>query len=520
MTLAKPNRTWCLHALVLIACYALARVSVMSRLDSPIFGWRPTDLGGIALGYYRHGFHLLYPQVLWGADGPGYVEMEFPLVPFVTALLFKIFGFHELLELVVPTISGLGLVWVMYEMGRYFFQRSVGLAAGMLIAVSPTLAMVTDTGLWADPPMVLLATLGVYFIARWIADARLHWFVAGVSCTALAILVKLPALYVGIPIAYLFWTKYGRSSWRAPATWVAATLMLVPAALWYWHAHQLFVNYHNTFGILGAGYSKFGSAALLAHSSFYTKTFARIVLYHLTPLGTLACLYGGYRLVRTPGPNARFLLVFIGSVCVYALVAAGGVWDGHYHYLLPILPPLALTAGVGAIQLLSKLSPLMTRRSHRLRGVAEGLLAVSFLANAAIAKHRFENRDRMFDNWIWERKKQTGLRLKPLTRANSLLIVSDEQMDRLRPAQSMTPPDVFYFSDRRGWYLSLAWLSVERIEHLRSRGASYFVVSAQSIATFKSKHQAIFAYLSATYTKIMDDDAGVAFDLTKPATAS
>ena len=46
-------------------------------------GWREADNASVAMNFYRNDFDLLHPQIYWGGDGPGYVEMEFPLVQFL-----------------------------------------------------------------------------------------------------------------------------------------------------------------------------------------------------------------------------------------------------------------------------------------------------------------------------------------------------------------------------------------------------------------------------------------------------
>src|SRR5262245_17887806 len=102
---------------VLTCLYALARYRLAFLVRAPILGWRPSDLASIALSYFRNGFHFFYPQVFWGGNGPGYVEMEFPLLPFVTALLFKCFGVHEWLCIAVSEMMGLCLVWTIYKFG-------------------------------------------------------------------------------------------------------------------------------------------------------------------------------------------------------------------------------------------------------------------------------------------------------------------------------------------------------------------------------------------------------------------
>jgi hypothetical protein len=502
-----------LHFVLLAFTFLVARHELLARWRSPIFGWRPADGGGIALNYYRNGFKLFYPQVLWGTSGNGYVEMEFPLAPYLTALLFKVFGVHEYVQLIVPFASGFGLVWLTYCWGRRYFGAMVGLVAGLLVAVSPVLIMLTNTGLWADPPMVLFATLGLYALALWTEGGSSRWLWLGVASVALAALLKLTALYIGVPIAYLFWKKYRWSSLRSPLVWLCAVGIFLPSALWYWHAHDLYVEYHNTFGIIGAGYSKFGDSHTFASPAFYGRLLRRVLLYHLTPLFTLAFLLGLYHLLKQ---REKLVLSWLSSIVLYVFVTAHGVDGGHYHYLLPFLPVGALISGYGVMEPLRPLARRIRQRSEWLWR-AEVLAAVLiFVASVVASERRFFSRDREIDSAMWEKKKRTGLALKPLLPADALIIVVDSHMDRLSIEKSMTPPDVFYFSDHRGWYLSTAWVTVARVEELHARGASALVISGQSVEDFKARRQDMVAYLSSRYTRIMDSEDGLAFALDRP----
>jgi len=489
----------------------MARVSVLRHLDAPTFGWRPTDLAGIAINYYRNGFHFAYPQVMWGGAGPGYVEMEFPLQVYVTALLFKVFGLHDWLCLVLPLTWGLGLVWVIYEFGRYLFGEVAGLAAGAIAALSPTLAYITTTGLWPDPPMVFFGTLGVYLVTRWTEERRASQLWLGALSVSLAILLKLTALYLGVPIAYLFIKRYGRVLLKQPATWLTALVVLAPATLWYAHGYRLYVQYGNTFGIIGAGYLKFPNAEMLTDVSLYKRALSRIALYHLTPLGFLAFIYGLYVALRR---KIVIALVLFGSVVLHTFVVWGGVrYLGHIGYLLPIIPACSLLGGLG-VQALSERTRswrvLRARPSARLFALAAAVVLVGL--NALGAAHRFETWDLAFESAVWQQKKTTGLRVHEMTRPGSLIIVVDDQMDTVDQKHSMTPPDVFFFGDRRGWYLSLAWLSIPKIEGMRREGAEYFVVSAQSVEKFEADHTAIYQYLTSHFRQVTDQ-GGLIFAL-------
>jgi hypothetical protein len=501
------------HAVLLVLAYALARHDLVNHLASPVVGWRPSDLASIALNYARNGFHLFHPQISWGGAGPGYVEMEFPLVPFLTGVLFKLFGVHEVLCIVLPLACGLGLVWGTYQIASRLFDARAGLAAGAVVAVAPSLVFLTTTGLYPDPPMVLCGTLGLYLLLRWVDEGRRRDWALGVAGISLAILLKLTALYLGIPVLYLFVRRYGAFWWRQRMTWLAAAAMLLPPAVWYWHAYRLYLQTGNTFGILAAGYSKFATRELLLDPHFHVRNLFRTIAYHVGFLGAAGFVYGCVRAWRA---RRGLPLVWLAAVVVHSLVVANGVKAGHYQYLLPVLPAAATLAGAGLAAFTARLITAFRGPRERLAyGLVTGAFVTLFAASAAASEHLFTTRDRATELEEWQQKKVTGLRVKRLTPPGSRLIVVDTAMDLERPETAMAPPDVFYFSDRSGWYQSMAWLTAATIEHLRASGAGYLVVSGQSVGDFRRTRVALAAQLSRTYTKLMDDDDGIVFALTK-----
>jgi hypothetical protein len=335
-----------------------------------------------------------------------------------------------------------------------------------------------------------------------------------VAAFALAILCKLTALYVGIPMLYLLHRKFGSGWWKKATTWLAGVAILLPPAVWYWYAFQLSQRYGNSFGILSRGYSKFGTVPLLTSSPFYLWLLRRVFLYHFTPVAAVGLALGGILTLRQP--SRGFLLAWSASVVLYVFTAATGVFYGHYHYLLPILPIGCILAGIGLDWIIRRLREWPAANRPAVRGLGVTTAVLLFGANVAWAERRFESRDRAQDSDVWKKKKVTGQLVKKLTRPDALVIVVDDQMDAVTPDKSMSPPDVFYFGDHRGWYISLAWLSDAGIEHLRTLGAQYLIVSGQSVSEFHERRKDLFEQLSRSYAKVLDSDQGIMFDLATP----
>ncbi len=510
--MTSPRFSGPVRPIFLFGIYCLARLELLSRLHAPTFGWRPTELAGIAVNYYRNGFHFAYPQIMWGGAGAGHVEMEFPLQPFLTALLFKLFGLHDSLNEVLPFLCGFALVWAVAEFGRYLFGDLAGLAAGVNVALSPTLVYLTTTGMWPDPPMLLCGTLGLYLLTRWSDGGNPKHLVVGTASISLAILLKITGLYLGLPVLWLFVKRYGRDFLKQQTTWLAVAAMLIPPALWYFHAYRLYLEDGNTFGIIGPGYLKFTTVARLGDLYLHKRTAIRIVLDHVTPLGFVAFGYGLYRAFVD---KHVLSFVWLGSVVLHILGTwTGSRYSGHLSYLIPILPVSSLLAGLAFQTFVRWLRERAGARwQPRLYAPLLGGLSLLLALNAIAASHHLNRRDLGWETAVWEQKRLTGIEVGRVTRPGSLIIVTDDQMDDVDQAHSMTPPDVFYFGDRRGWYLSLAWLTVEKIEELRAKGAEYFVVSSQSVKRFETGHADIHEYLDQHFRRVTDRD-GLIYILT------
>src|SRR5688572_30677251 len=149
--------------------------------------------------------------------------------------------------------------------------------------------------------------------------------------------------------------------------------MLVPAILWYTHAYRMYLEDGNTFGIFAAGSLKFGTKSTLTDLAIYKQVAIRVVFYHLTPLVFLGFCYGCYLSVLR---RDRLVFAWLAAVVVHALVAFRGLrYAGHIGYLLTILPPCCLVAGLG---FQTAFTEVRQRLGHHLRPALRVPLLAAF----------------------------------------------------------------------------------------------------------------------------------------------
>src|SRR6185437_11648115 len=114
-------RSWQLRGdgwlLVIILLALVLRTYHVAYPPWDYHNWRQTQTLMVARDFARHDFKLLYPQVQWVGRGqpadPSYFSGEFSIQSLLAALLYRLFGEHELFaRTVVITFSLLGIYFL------------------------------------------------------------------------------------------------------------------------------------------------------------------------------------------------------------------------------------------------------------------------------------------------------------------------------------------------------------------------------------------------------------------------
>jgi 4-amino-4-deoxy-L-arabinose transferase-like glycosyltransferase len=495
---------------LLLLVAVLARAWVFFNLETAVYWWRPADNAGIARNFLENGFQFFYPQVDWGGPGPGYVEMEFPVLQYLTALLYAGFGFHEELAVLIPLLGALGAVACTYWLGRLLVGEWPARLAALVLALSTSFIRYSQTFL-GETLLVWMVVGGLYAFVRWMrADGARHYWLAA-ACLAMAALIKPTALVIGLPVAYVAWERFG---WRAALQarlWALAAVILGLPALWYLHAYGLGVASGNTVGILSGGYLKLARTDLLTSSEFYLRQVWFVAMYHLTPVLLIPLVLGLFERGR-----GYLLHAWALAGLVQIVVAAEGNFASPYYQLI-MLPALALMVGVGLVRIAGAIQ-------GRLPGLARPVLAALALAIVASQAATLWRSHHRSDFVTFGRGKARDGRLvgARLPRGSPIIYAALDRGSSIpmpRGAHS-TPPDIFYFSGLHGWFLALDWISVEDIEALKGRGARYFVLSEYwggERSFLERERPGVWRHLVGRYDRVIDEGGVLAFDLDGPA---
>jgi len=304
----------------------------------PITGWhswRQADSAAVARNFYEGDMNPLMPRIDWGGLGPGYVETEAQIYTFFIAVIYKMVGVHEWIGRVLSLLFSMLTAYYLFLFGKVLGGRMYGLAAAAVFSISP---METYFGTSIMPESLLLLSLiiAIYHYNSWTNDGKIIDWMASLIFLSVAILIKPPSLYMGLPILWLSLNKYGWAFLRRIDIWLYVIILFAVTGAYYYNAHRIYLNYGNTFGIWMPVTDKWLNPDLLLSWEFYNRLiFSRISERLLTYGGFAAFIVGLFLKARNIERVINYWLI---GVVIFLLVVARGNYV-HDYYQLPVLLP-------------------------------------------------------------------------------------------------------------------------------------------------------------------------------------
>jgi len=448
------------------------------QIDEPLIdrqAWRQTDTAAVARNYYEEGYDLFWPRIDWRGTTSGYVEMNFPLYPYLVSGFYGIVGgaydwLGRLLSLLCSVATALLLYWLAK---RLFADELTGVFAAFFFLFFP-LNIYFGRAFMPEPLMLLLSVAALLCFDRWGESGRLLDGGLAVVSAALCFMVKIPTLYLGFALVALSVERWGARFILRPALWIYLVLVLSPAALWYWHAADLFAETGLTFGIWNRyGYDKW-SQDVLSTSAFYKEMAWRFAHSVYTPIGALFVLLG----VHLARGNRRSWVLWgwMGGLILYLWLVPEGNRKLHY-YQLPFVPVGALLAAYSLAAIYKGQWGLNSLRNWR-RGQRVGFLVVVLGATAAYSAGAvgpyYEQPNNI--HAYYESCYEAGRIIDEKLPADALLIVGDLDENAGTPFRAQSPT-MLYYGHRKGWQITPDEFAMDRLDSLSALGADFFFVA-------------------------------------------
>lgn len=529
----SPPRLWIVELVFVAIIFLLAIAIRLPALDAPFMdyhSWRQTDTATVARNFTRYGYNLFRPLLSTTGPVPTPVEMEFPLLNWLAALIWGIFGEHawggRLLSVLFAAGGTVCFYFLVYRISSGTRQRRAftAMLAALIYTLSPYniffgRAFMPDAEMLALSIATLLA--GVTWLDR-VSDAtgndsgtrttmwsRGFWLTAGLA--ALTGLVKIPGLLVLMPLG-IFWLARPQTRRLVPQMIVFSLCALVPSLVWYTYIAAI-TDPAAAFGLVSkGGGDRTGNFELWFDPKFYALLWSWLNENILTSIGVgLACLGLIIPIIQLcsnfrqtldqydrpqdgmPGLVVRHLFGIVWAVAVFAFVMAAdnGLVNQDY-YFLPAVAPGALLAG----QALSWAASRFICQRGWLLKISGALLVLVCLSGMAI---------------------ETYNRLPPLYEQNTVYYNIAQAMRRATPPGSSllvvqySHPEILFYADRTGIPILPEYFNVEEAESARRKGIRYLLITAKSDLDSKPEIQEIVR----RYALVDNSENWALFDLQK-----
>jgi len=462
------------HLPIVIAIFAVGVRFIL--IDQPFidhWSWRQSDVAAIARNYLQGGFHFARPQIDWVGDQPGYVGTEFPILPFLAALCYKMFGVHEWIGRIQTVFLFALSLPFFFLLLRKIFGEVAAVWALLFYSFAP-LEIMASRCFMPDIPSLALSIIGLYFFELCTANERstrlrqgsggqASAFVASAVCISLSILIKAASALIAAPMACLAIQRFRFSACQRSNLWLFAVIAVLPSAVWYWHAYQVSQQFypHHFFGAGGIKIMSLG---------WYWDIAKQIPTSELTPV---LFLIGSAGLFFAKSKSAaRPFYWWLAAMILFIVVVGFG--NRHPWYRLPLVPIFAAFAGAVCARCMS-LSIFADPRSYAALFM-RAAFSITLIAFAACAL----GYSKLFYEPTAAPMRDAGLVLKRITEPNALVVAADNG-----------DPTIFYYAERKGWHFLEAdgiyngepmnsAQAIVDLEALRKRGASYLVFTSNT----------------------------------------
>ncbi len=337
---------------LLLAVFVLAMFLRLRFVTNPLLDFhsqRQCDTAAVARNFVDEGMNIFYPRIDWRGATQGFIEMEFPLYPYLIALLYFLFGVNEIIGRYVSILFAAGTFLYLYLLGRKLFGERGALFSVGFFAFAPLGVYFTRT-FQPESMYLFFATASLFHFTEYLDRHENKQFVITAVFLAIAASLKI-AILVALFFPYLGFAlnKKGFSLFKDVRIWAIAIIGAAPAALWQIQAGQLYELSQLSFSRWLMGREAFFSLERFLTPQYWQVAVIPRFPQNLTYLGIVVILVG---LVASATRRQWHPILWLNiGFWFYFFFFMQANFPHHYYQLIGMIA-FSMAFGVGAEWLL------------------------------------------------------------------------------------------------------------------------------------------------------------------------
>ncbi len=422
--------------------------------------WRQTQTQSTIQNFYEEDMTIFNPRRNDRGDSEGIFRMEFPLMQWMIACLYKIFGNHIIITRLFMFLVGITSVLGIYKLLDTLFQRPMLSSFGAwAFNFSPSFYYYTINPL-PDNFALCCSIWGLAMFFVWVKSKQSTYLIISSLLLSVGALCKLPfILYYIVPVVYFsisiirngFDKKIGISLLQGfglsvlPLTWY---LTVIP----HWEGSVI---------VKGVLNSNDSAQQILTYAlQNLTSTLPELLLNY----GSVPFFLAGIYFVFKKETFNNQKLILLTSLCVlsilYYLFEANAIGINHDYYFFPFLPWLFILVAYGAYN-------LYMHKNTFYRYLTVCLLLL-LPATCYLRMHGAWNPDApKFNQDLLQYKTE----LRNAIPKDALVVAGNDISHFI----------FFYYIDKKGWGFQDDQLTPEMLQSMIDKGAKYLYSDAKAV---------------------------------------
>lgn len=451
-------RNGVLIAIVFIS--SLMHLQNFSKDLMSIHVWRQTQTQSTIVNFYEEDMNILNPRRNDRQNGEGIARLEFPLMQWLTACLYKVFGNHLIITRLFMFVIGLFSVLAMYRLLSEIFNNQVmGLIGAWAFNFSPSFYYYTINPM-PDNLALCFSLWGIVLFLLWLRHDSSYLLLLSGLLLSLGTLCKLPfILFYAFSGSYFIINAFqkGNFSRSFKNALLLSCCIVFPAAWYAWVLPKW-----GTGGIVSGVIGNEVSFPVVLDYFLYNiySVLPELLLNYGSVLFFLA---GFWFLIKNKGfKNSLFPMIVIWTLVtvLYFLFEINMIGKAHDYYLFPFYPMLFMLVAYGAYHLLISRKKLITY------GVLVLLLILPLTAHLRMLTRYNPESPGFNADWL---KYKTELRNAAPN--DALILVGNDNSHYI----------YFYYVDKKGWGFHDDQLRPEDLKGAIGAGAKYLYSDSRRI---------------------------------------